>query len=286
MPPISNAETIPNFPLNGHELATYALLVFERVCEKRNWDAKRYAIVSQAFQAAMENDWHFKNTTRYGDTNFEISVQSHAVEDGTREQFSFTLEPTFRFPLTPLDAESKPFVRRPVGMPAPPLEGFGPNALHFVDCFTAWVKVDNPNLVRVHCNMPIVIQEKVQPAHGEMFGKIKNHEIRYDPAEYEALPEPVVVDRSAEFVKIWRAEGSTVTIPEATQDRPYSVEKFNAGVTPEPKTTTDAVMESAVTEMRSYPSEDELAALKSAADRGMAPPPSLPKPPRRDRGKR
>jgi hypothetical protein len=61
--------------------------------------------------------------------------------------------------------------------------------------------------------MPVVIQEKVQPGHGELFGKIENHEVRYDPADYEPLREPIVLDTTDSFVKTWNLGGLGLSFP-------------------------------------------------------------------------
>ena len=85
----------------------------------------------------------------------------------------------------------------------PPLLSADPDARHVVDCFTLSVKVDNPNLVRVHCGLPVVISEKKPPKYGDMFPEIQQHEIRYDPTDYDPLPEPTITEQSAEVSKRW-----------------------------------------------------------------------------------
>lgn len=205
MPPISSQETIPNFPLNGNELAIYAVKVFEQVCKQRDLLPFVSEPATEALKRALEGDWAFKSTMLYPGVNFEIALQSHVTRNH-EVRAAFTLEPVFKFPNNSSFAECKPFVRRPVNCTAPPLEGFSADAQHSVDCFRIAVKVENPNLVRVHCGMPITITEKIQPKHGEMFGSFENHEIRYDPADYEPLPAPVVTDETVKFVQLWGAD--------------------------------------------------------------------------------
>jgi hypothetical protein len=211
MPAVSSRETIPNFPLNGQELAIYAVKTFERVCLKRDvLPALRDAAVA-AFKTACENDWVFKPSFIYANAKIEIGFQSHATVNH-ETKIAFTLEPVFRF-VNINFSECKPFVRRPLGMVAPPLEGYAPEAEHRVDCFTIAVSVENPNLVRVHHGMPITITEKRQPKHGDLFGTIENHEVRYDPQDYEPLPEPVVTDDTDRFVDSWGLRGALLYLP-------------------------------------------------------------------------
>lgn len=215
MPPISSQETIPNFPLNGHELALYAVKVFEQVCKERNTHSVIAEAASKSLQQALENDWMFKPTYLCPGVSCEISLESHVIENH-ESCTAFTLDVKFKFPYNSAMPEAKPFVRRPLNCPAPPIEttiAIPPDARHIVDCFTLAVEVTNPNLVRVHCGMPITITEKVPPKHGEMFGGLKNHEVRYDPSGYDALPPPLVTDRSQEFATKWGLDGVEVYFP-------------------------------------------------------------------------
>jgi hypothetical protein len=203
MPALSSRETIPNFPLNGQELALFTREVLKKTLLARNWSGRHSEILIAALQNALETDWLFKPQFIYPNVSFEIAIQSHCVEHGTEEQFACDLGLVFKFPNNASFPEGKPFVRRPVGVSSPPIEKFEPEDLHTVDCFVVSVKVENPNLVRVHCNLPIVIAEKIQPKHGELFGKIQNHEVRYDPKDFEELPAWMVLDRSREFADMW-----------------------------------------------------------------------------------
>jgi hypothetical protein len=206
MPAISTRETIPNFPLNGYELAIYAVKVFEHECELRDVLSVVREPAVRALKQALENDWVFKMQFTYTGVSFELAFQSHVTRNH-EVRCSFTLLPTFTFPTNFAMPKHEPFVRRPIVCTAPPLDGWSPDAEHVVDCFTMAVKVENPNLVRVHCGLPIKITEKVQPKHGDMFGEIKTHELTYNPEDYESLPDPVVTDQSADFVKAWGLEG-------------------------------------------------------------------------------
>jgi hypothetical protein len=217
MPPISSRETIPNFPLNGQELAIYARNTLAKVCEQRGWESGRVETLVGALQRSLENDWVFKQQFIYANVSFEIAVESHAAEENTSARFAFSIAPVFHFPNNASYPESKPFVHRPVGISSPPLEDFGADAIHFVDCFTVSVKVENPNLVRVHCGLPITIAEKVQPKHGELFGTITNHEVRYDPSDYEPLPPFLVIDNSLEFSGRWNLPPGMILYPAEQQ---------------------------------------------------------------------
>jgi hypothetical protein len=277
MPAVSNRETIPNSPLNGHELAIYSRTLLAKTLQSRNWTESQSAAVLDSFEKALANEWMFKPTYLFANVQFEISVESHSCEETTSAQFAFTLEIVFRTPKSrpPLD-EVKPFVRRPVGVPAPPLESFGPNALHLVDCFTIKASIENPNLVRVHCGMPIIVTEKIPPKHGDLFGTIKNHEIRYDPAGYEPLPDPTVTDQSKNFSQKWGVKNAISGVSPAdapgrdTANQEESGQstggdQYAAGVN---ATGTPGI---GIVETFLHPSEQST-------------PLAFPKPPRRDRG--
>ena len=65
MPAISSRETIPNFALNGQELAQYAVKVFEQGCRERDVLAVVAEPASDSLKRALENDWVFKPTFIY-----------------------------------------------------------------------------------------------------------------------------------------------------------------------------------------------------------------------------
>lgn len=232
MPPISSRETIPNFALNGQELAIYAVTVFERECELRDLLGVVRDPAVEALKRALENDWVFKSQFVYPKVEFVIALQTHVIRNH-ETRAAFTLDLHFKFPTNAAFPEATPFVRRPLNCPAPPLEFYPPDAAHVVDCFTLSVKVENPNLVRVHCNLPITISEKVQPKHGEMFGSFKNHELRYNPEDYEALPDPVVTDKSEHFVKLWGLDGANVELVHRPIDEQELIAHVSGG-TPSP----------------------------------------------------
>lgn len=232
MPPISSRETIPNFALNGQELAIYAVTVFERECELRDLLGVVRDPAVEALKRALENDWVFKSQFVYPKVEFVIALQTHVIRNH-ETRAAFTLDLHFKFPTNVAFPEAKPFVRRPLNCPAPPLEFYPPDAAHVFDCFTLAVKVENPNLVRVHCNLPITISEKVQPKHGEMFGSFKNHELRYNPEDYEALPDPVVTDKSEHFLKLWGLDGANVELVHRPIDEQELIAHVSGG-TPSP----------------------------------------------------
>ena len=232
MPAVGTHEEIPNMPLNGYELAIYSRSVLSKVLADHTWPQSHRESVESAMQKALENDWIFGGSFTYPNVSFEITLLSHAIEETTAERFAFTLELLFRFPNNPNNPQSKPFVRRPVGISEPPLEGYGPNALHVVDCFKLAIAVENPNLIRVHCGLPIIVTEKIQPKHGEMFGSLRHHEVKYDPKDYEPLPEPKFTSLSAEYSEIWQIREAEAIIepvvPEETTNLPQAIEQLGA----------------------------------------------------------
>jgi hypothetical protein len=274
MPALSSRETIPNFPLNGQELALFTREVLKKTLLARNWSGRHSEILIAALQNALETDWLFKPQFIYPNVSFEIAIQSHCVEHVTEAQFAFDLGLVFKFPNNASFPESKPFVRRPVGVSSPPIEKFEPEDLHTVDCFVVSVKVENPNLVRVHCNLPIVIAEKIQPKHGELFGKIQNHEVRYDPKDFEELPAWSVLDRSREFADMWDLNRRSVTF--LADEEPTAEILVEV---PTPRTHADVAAE-----IHRETVERDRIATETAENARMAPePPSVTKPPKRNR---
>lgn len=207
-------ETIPNFSLNGQELALYTRELLSRTCKQRGWSGRHIEMVIGSLERSLSNDWAFRQSYTYPDAEIKISLRSHAMEFGNTELFAFDLEAYFVFPANSSFPNCKPFVRRPAGASSPPInridELAGFPKTEIADCFTLEVKCDNPNLIRVHCGLPIVIAEKVPPKHGDLFGTVQNHEIRYDPHDYEPLPEPQVTDNTEEYIELWRLPTETL----------------------------------------------------------------------------
>lgn len=214
MPTIKQGEKIPNLPLSGLELRTFAAKTLSDVLTDR-------AVISEnqvnqvwsAFTLAMANDFHFAPMYTYPGVSFDVEFQSHIIA----ERFAFSVAPTFRFANNILDPKLDLFVRRPVGTSAPPLDEPGPDPMHVIDCFTLCVAVGNPNLIRVHCEMPFNRVKRSDPEFGEMFAKFETSELHYDPAGYPPLPAPKIIERSAQFAKQWGIDRS-----ESNESREHS----------------------------------------------------------------
>jgi hypothetical protein len=205
----TSKETVPNLPLNGNELLQYTLTLFSSVLRDRAvLDVRDMQRAYGALENALYTDYHFHSQYTYANIEIEVGAKFHLMGD----KFAFTLEPVFTMdkPMKPYFA---PFVRRPVGVPAPPLDSWLPGEAHVIDCFTIATKVESPNLVRVHCGMPVRLTAKVPPPPGQMFPSIEIHEIKYDPTDYPPLPSPIVTDQTERCVQEWGISAYTGLAP-------------------------------------------------------------------------
>jgi hypothetical protein len=195
-------DKIPNTPLTGRELAAYACFLLDRVCESRGvLPMEEIAMAVEAMRTAMQNDHVFGAMPAYPGCKFEIPCQFHIIGD----RFAFTVAPVFTFNRT-FEPTHAPFIRRPVGVSAPPLLDADPDAQHVIDCLTISTTVENPNLIRVRCGMPVEIVQQKRPEFGQLFGTIERHAVEYDPNEYPPLPEPTVTDQTAQFAREWKVK--------------------------------------------------------------------------------
>ena len=156
-------ESVPNKPLNGDELARYAIgLLRER----------------------LENDCHFSPTVSYRSVAFEIKIRFHFGQP----QNDVTVQ-TFTKPDAALGIEGQP-----------PLADVEDSEVLAVDLA---VTVDSPNLARVAAGLPIEIINRTAAKPNELFGKVERHEVKYDPADYPKPTPPVETDKSEQVAEKW-----------------------------------------------------------------------------------
>ena len=239
--PLSSAEKIPNLPIRGDELAFYAAKLLSDVCAEQGPNDVIQMV--SALQAACRNDWAFGSAYTYPGASITIAVRYHQAN----ERIAWTVEPIFKF-TNPTHPEQRPFVRRPANVTEPPILNHPADAVHVVHAFTLSATVENPNLVRVHCGMPIKITTKIPPAYGEMFEKVETHEVRYDPTDYPPLAPPVVTDEAAFFRAMWR-------IPEV-QDTPQK-EPGDSGASAGSQSTESAAQPDVAAEIERLRLENE-----------------------------
>ncbi len=162
--PLSN-ERVPNKPLTGAELKEYVL---------------------QMLRARMDADCVFGAGVAYPRVAFTISVKFH---------FTNPHQPKYelKLPVRPNGAIEG----------EPPLKDVQPEDEQVVTAFERSVEVDNPNLVRVHAGLPITVTAKIPAAPGEIFNRVEQREVKYDPEQYPKPDSPVDVDRTVETAKEW-----------------------------------------------------------------------------------
>lgn len=203
--PLSSEERIRNTPLNGGELRDYALwLLRTRLVHHAVLSDDQIVNVCATFLKDMQNDYVFSRGTTYPNVEILIEFRAHATED----RFAYTLTPQFFFP-NPTSPTHTVFIHRPLTTPMPPLT-IQPGEEQVVDCFSLRVKVNNPNLVRVHLGMPITITKTIPPdrSKNKPMATFEEEEIRYDPKDYDALPPPTFTDESRLFADRWSLKGS------------------------------------------------------------------------------
>lgn len=203
--PLSTQENIKNTPLNGWELQQYALWLLKRSLETHAvLSDLQIQTVIRLFDVDMGNDYVFSRGTMYPNVEISIEFRCHVIED----RWSFTLSPSFMF-MNPAYPVHVVFIHRPTTIPSPPLTAETEQDEHVVDCFKVQTRVDNPNLVRVHLNLPIIVTRTVMPdrAKNRPMVTFEDERIVYDPADYDPLPPPTETDESRAYAKMWNLKG-------------------------------------------------------------------------------
>lgn len=148
--------TIPNKPLTGKECA---------------------AVVVDNVRQMLDADCMFNSTIAYRKLAFTVTVTVHAADTSdtkpraeaqTRIRPNGVIEGNAPLPNPPEDAQFMAIERK--------------------------VTVDNPNLTRVHHDLPIRVQQRALPQPNDPFPKIETQELRYEKGDFPPLPEPVDTD--------------------------------------------------------------------------------------------
>jgi len=155
--------------------------------------------MTAAMAYAMDRDYFFNAGTAYPRVVATIQVRLHYAG---QERCAFSVKPSFKIqnPLAP-DHETSVYS---VG---PPLtkrgEGEG------IEAFTMVATTENPNLIRVHYNIPINITRKAPAKPNEMFPQFETERLEYDPAEFPEPASPTVTDEAEQFAAIWGVKAAT-----------------------------------------------------------------------------
>jgi hypothetical protein len=206
---LSTHERIPNHALSGTELRDYALFILRNAL-------RQHVVLSELqiqevlaiFAVDMANDYVFGPSTMYPNASMTFEFHSHLSDD----RWSFDLKPHFQF-TNPSNAQHVVFIHRPTSIPKPPLPPLNdPQVLveeHVVDCFRLECTVDNPNLVRVHTGMPILITRSIMPDRAKQKPMVtfETQEIHFEASQYEPLPPPRETDLSRQKAKEWGLQG-------------------------------------------------------------------------------
>jgi len=136
------------------------------------------AIIVDHVREMLAHDYQFNNPTLlYRKAAFTVTVVVHAID-----------------PSNPVPRAAAQTHNRVSDVLAGevPLEGAGEDAV-FAG-LERRVDIENPNLHRVHHDLPIKIQQRGQPKPGDPFGSVENIELRYDKTDFEPLPPVETVD--------------------------------------------------------------------------------------------
>lgn len=149
--------TVPNKPLTGKECAQ---------------------VIVDNVRQLLDNDCMFNPSIAYRKLAFTVTVTVHAAdlsdpkpraEARTRVRAEGVIEGDAPLVNPPEDAQFMAVERT--------------------------VTVDNPNVTRVHHDLPIRVQQKALPnGPNDLFPKIETQELRYEKGEFPPLTEPVDKD--------------------------------------------------------------------------------------------
>jgi len=190
------SDRLPNNPLTGSELKTYLCAILRDELEMRAVPEPITIQVVQAMASGMDRDYFFNPGTAYPRVVATIQVRLHYAG---QERCAFSVKPWFKVQ-NPLAPTHEVLVRSA----GPPLtergEGEG------IEAFTMVATTENPNLIRVHYNIPINITRKAPPKPNEMFPSFETERLEYDPAEFPEPASPSVTDETEQFAAMWRVE--------------------------------------------------------------------------------
>lgn len=200
--PLSSSQ-IPNLPLAGPELKMYCSSILQNELELRSVPESILADVVDALCAAMSNDFLFLAGTSYPNVRVELEVRLH-YRDGECE---YSLRPVIHT-ANPLDKVHPVFVR--VSTPLSNRDNVKTEA------FTLMAAVDNPNLVRVHYGLPIVLTRRKDPDPGQIFSEVVSEALEYNPADFDEPTPPSVKDETEEVAEAYNRKPSTPPLLKAS----------------------------------------------------------------------
>ncbi len=199
MPLPKKEDALPNKPLNGSEIRQYIISSLAGVFMRRDvLEGARSDLVLDAVNLALANDCYFREAQVYRNPSISIAFRYHACGD----KWAFTVTPVLSHP-NPILPKVEPFIRRPVGVPAPPLDSRSADEEHVVDAFTLKLVVRNPNLIRVHFGLPVKMTVEKPQKPGVIFKEFETREYVYPKDGAELLPEPEIIEETEEFRKQW-----------------------------------------------------------------------------------
>ena len=162
------SESIPNRPLRGDELAEYAI---------------------KLMRDRLKNAHHFSAQVTYHQVAFELTGVFH-----------------FAYPVGDTRLLVQPLADGTVtGVPPTPLvvDAEGEQQPSEVVAFELASAIEDPNLTRVHCELPVTVTVKTPPKPGEVFPHIEQHQVKYDPTDYPPLAPPaersLVAEKEKQF---------------------------------------------------------------------------------------
>ncbi len=156
----------------------------ERVPNKPLTGAEVAKVIIERITRRFADDGTFNEMYAYREVAFDIKVRVHLGE-----------------PVGAHDVVTEGVVRDgEVERGAPPL----PTENGEVVAFDLHHEVESPNLERVALGLPITIAAHAPSAPGDIFPRIEQHEVKYDPDSYPKPEPPVETDKTAETAEQWK----------------------------------------------------------------------------------
>lgn len=160
----TQAEKIPNKPLNGQELKAVCLKNADDLVQKAREK------LAAALSDRIDRDCLFAPTYAFPGVKVSVSFKFH---------FRNRNLPQTELDVVVIDGEG--------------VNGSG--GMHFVDGVDREIEIDNPNLTRIDAGLPFTETETKRAEPGEMFGKVETREIPIG-GSYPAPTPPADTDTS------------------------------------------------------------------------------------------
>jgi len=213
------AEKIPNHPLTGSELKEYVCHLLAKELDTPELSEAAIADIHKR----MSGDFAFAHNAAYPVPGITVTAK-YFIPTIDGEPSKYHLSADFQFINSMMQKHRVEVSFGPGTLPD--------GAVGVVTAFRRTIRVDNPNLVRVHLGLQIqrLVNHAAKP--GETIGKAEMVDVLYDPTDYPPLPEPEETDISREVAREWGVAATkpvyvapvVETWPVLLPDQPATVE--------------------------------------------------------------